>query len=107
MPFPEVESLVALVSPSPTKDASSIGDSNRNTTSGFVVTSFHGTRSHDRGTLALWTAGKSIHEIAEAMKPISRVFVHRTLTTKFKSQYDAGQKARSRIVETPKYMPIR
>ena len=49
-PFPEVESLVALVSPSPTKDASSIGDSNRNTTSGFVVTSFHGTRSHDRGT---------------------------------------------------------
>ena len=34
-PFPEVESLVALVSPSPTKDASSIGDSNRNTTSGF------------------------------------------------------------------------
>src|SRR5208283_1626766 len=49
-PFPEVESLVALVSPSPRKDASSIGDSNRNTTSGFVVTSFHGTRSHDRGT---------------------------------------------------------
>ena len=49
-PFPEVESLVALVSPFPTKDASSIGDSNRNTTSGFVVTSFQGTRSHDRGT---------------------------------------------------------
>ncbi len=41
-----------------------------------------------------WEAGKSIKEIAQAMKPISRVFVHRTLTTKFKSQYDAGQKAR-------------
>jgi hypothetical protein len=45
--------------------------------------------------LALWTAGKSIREIAEALKPISKVFVHRTLTTKFKSQYDAGQKARA------------
>ena len=49
-PFPEVETLVALVSPSPTKDTSSVGDSNRNTTSGFVVASFHGTRSHDPGT---------------------------------------------------------
>ena len=44
--------------------------------------------------LKLWEGGKSIREIAEAMKPISRVFVHRTLTTKFKAQYDAGQKAR-------------
>ena len=48
-PFREVESLVARASPSAMKDASSIGDSNRNTKSGFVVTSFHGTRSHDRG----------------------------------------------------------
>jgi hypothetical protein len=44
--------------------------------------------------LKLWESGKSIREIADAMKPISRVFVHRTLTTKFKSQYEAGQKAR-------------
>ena len=42
-----------------------------------------------------WEAGKSIKEIAQAMRPISRVFVHRTLTTKFKAQYDAGQKARA------------
>ncbi|HEY6388446.1 MAG TPA: hypothetical protein VIX91_22430 [Candidatus Acidoferrum sp.] len=41
-----------------------------------------------------WEAGKSIKEIAQVMKPISRVFVHRTLTTKFKSQYEAGQKTR-------------
>ena len=42
-----------------------------------------------------WEAGKSIKQIAEVMKPISRVFVHRTLVTKFKAQYDAGQKARA------------
>jgi len=41
-----------------------------------------------------WEAGKSISEIAEAMKPISKVFVHRTLTTKFAKQYTDGQKAR-------------
>jgi hypothetical protein len=45
--------------------------------------------------LKLWENGKSISEIAQAMKPISRLFVHRTLTTKFKSQYEAGQKARA------------
>jgi len=45
--------------------------------------------------LKLWEGGKSIREIAEAMKPISRVFVHRTLVTKFKAQYDTGQKARA------------
>jgi hypothetical protein len=32
--------------------------------------------------------------MADAMKPISRVFVHRTLTTKFAKQYVDGQKAR-------------
>jgi hypothetical protein len=42
-----------------------------------------------------WEGGKSIKEIAQAMRPISRVFVHRTLVTKFKSQYVAGQKARA------------
>src|SRR6266853_463603 len=49
-PLPAVESLVAAVNPSPTKGAFSIGGSNRNTNSGFVVTSFHGRRSHNRGT---------------------------------------------------------
>ena len=49
--------------------------------------------------LKLWEGGKSIREIAEAMKPISRVFVHRTLTTKFKSQYEAEQKARAAACE--------
>src|SRR5271166_1290158 len=48
-PFPAAESLVARVSPSPMKDVFSIGDSNRNTNGGFVVTRFHGTRSHDGG----------------------------------------------------------
>lgn len=41
-----------------------------------------------------WEAGRSIKEIAQAMKPISRVFVHRTLVTKFAKQYADGQKAR-------------
>jgi hypothetical protein len=45
--------------------------------------------------LQLWEKGKSIREIAEAMKPISRVFVHRTLTTKFAKQYAEGQKQRA------------
>jgi hypothetical protein len=45
--------------------------------------------------LALWSQGKSIREIAETMKPISNVFVHRTLTTKFPAEYKAGQKARA------------
>jgi len=45
--------------------------------------------------LELWEKGKSIREIAEAMKPISRVFVHRTLTTKFPKQYAEGQKQRA------------
>ena len=44
--------------------------------------------------LKLWESGKSIREIAEAMKPISKVFVHRTLTTKFAKQYADGQAKR-------------
>jgi hypothetical protein len=47
IPFPAAESLVARVSPSPTKDVFSIGDSNRNRNGGFVVKSFHGRRSHE------------------------------------------------------------
>lgn len=50
--------------------------------------------------LKLWEGGKSIREIAEAMKPISRVFVHRTLTTKFFKQYAQGQKERAVARET-------
>jgi|HubBroStandDraft_5_1064220.scaffolds.fasta_scaffold172941_3 hypothetical protein len=46
--------------------------------------------------LELWEKGKSILEISEAMKPISRVFVHRTLTTKFPKQYAAGVQAREK-----------
>lgn len=45
--------------------------------------------------LKLWEDGKSIREIAETMKPISSVFVHRTLTTKFRKQYDQGQRNRA------------
>jgi hypothetical protein len=41
-----------------------------------------------------WVAGKSIKEIAEAMRPISRVFVHRVLTLKFPKQYAEGRKER-------------
>jgi hypothetical protein len=41
-----------------------------------------------------WVAGKSIKEVAEAMKPISRVFVHRVLTLKFPTQYAEGRKER-------------
>ena len=51
---------------------------------------------YDQGSvLKLWEAGKSIREIADTMKPISKVFVHRLLSTKFKSQYEAGQKMRA------------
>jgi hypothetical protein len=44
--------------------------------------------------LELWTKGKSIAEIAAAMSPISRIYVHRLLSTKFKTEYQAGVKAR-------------
>jgi hypothetical protein len=36
------------------------------------------------------------------MKPISSVFVHRTLTTKFRKQYDQGQKERAATREAAK-----
>jgi hypothetical protein len=50
---------------------------------------------YDQGkVLKLWEAGKSIKEIAEAMKPIARIYVHRLLSTKFKVEYQAGVKAR-------------
>lgn len=52
-------------------------------------------KHYDQGkVLKLWEAGKSIREIAEAMKPISRIYVHRLLSTKFKAEYQAGVKAR-------------
>src|SRR4030081_1840123 len=54
IPFLAAEWIVARVSPSPTRDACSIGDSNPNTNRGFDEDSFHGTRSHDRGTRAEW-----------------------------------------------------
>jgi hypothetical protein len=38
--------------------------------------------------LKLWECGKSISEIAAEMKPISTVYVHRVLTTKFPKQYE-------------------
>src|SRR6516225_10057365 len=62
IPFPAAESLVTRVNPSPTKDGFAIGDSNRNTNGAFVVTSFHGTRLHDRGIRA-----ESIHFVAIAV----------------------------------------
>ena len=52
--------------------------------------------------LKLWEDGKSIREIAEIIKPISNVFVHRTLTTKFRKQYDQGQKERAAAREKAK-----
>lgn len=45
--------------------------------------------------LKLWIDGKSISQIADAMKPISKVYVHRVLTTKFSKQYAEGQKQRA------------
>jgi hypothetical protein len=45
--------------------------------------------------LKLWTDGKSISEIADAMKPISKVYVHRALTTKYPARYKTGQKERA------------
>jgi ABC-type glutathione transport system ATPase component len=52
--------------------------------------------------LALWEKGKSIKQIAEAMSPISLVFVHRTLVTKYPKQYSEGQKARAAAREAAK-----
>jgi hypothetical protein len=44
--------------------------------------------------LKLWEQGKSINEIADAMKPISKVFVHRTLTLKFHCSTSGKRKTR-------------
>jgi hypothetical protein len=53
--------------------------------------------------LKLWEKGLSIRQISETMKPSpSAVFVHRTLTGKFRVQYDAGQKARAAAREAVK-----
>ena len=52
--FPAAEWGAARVSPFPRRDAFWIGDSSRNRKRGFGVASFHGTRSHDRGTRAEW-----------------------------------------------------
>jgi len=50
---------------------------------------------YDQGrVLELWQSGKSIREITDAMKPISRVYVHRILTTKFPKEYETGRKSR-------------
>jgi hypothetical protein len=52
-------------------------------------------KPYDQGkVLKLWEAGKSIREIAEAMSPMSRVYAHRVLTTKYPEQYKAGVKDR-------------
>src|SRR5258708_18614683 len=63
-PLSAAEWVVARASPSPTRDAFSIGDSNRNTNRGFDVTSFHGTRSHDRGTRAEWNQSPVPHRLS-------------------------------------------
>jgi hypothetical protein len=70
IPFTDAESLVAPASPSPTKDVFSIGDNNRNTNGGFVVTSFHGTRSHDRGTRAKWIQSLALHRLAAKARAV-------------------------------------
>jgi hypothetical protein len=45
--------------------------------------------------LELWTRGLSIREIADKMSPISRIYVHRVLSTRFPKQYAEGQKQRA------------
>jgi DNA-binding CsgD family transcriptional regulator len=59
-------------------------------------------KPYDQGkVLKLWESGKSIKDIAEAMK-MSRVYAHRVLTTKYKAQYQAGVKARQEAREKAK-----
>ncbi len=62
--FPAVEWVVARACPSPRRDAFWIGDSSRNTERGFGVASFHGTRSHDRGTRAEWNLSPAPRTLA-------------------------------------------
>ena len=112
-PFPEVESLVAMVSPSPTRDASSIGDSNRNTTSGFVVTSFHG-RSHDRGTHGERIQSPVRHRLAAkvsavqtklrrcpGLAPVLEIHRQRLHRGHAASSAEVGQRERPRAVAVP------
>jgi hypothetical protein len=64
IPFPVAESLVVRASPSPTRDAFSIGDSSRNTKRGFDVVRFHGTRSHDRDTRTESNQSPALHGLS-------------------------------------------
>jgi hypothetical protein len=54
IPFLQAGSIVAGASPSPTRDAFVIGDSNLSTKLGCDGASFHGTRSHGPSTPAEW-----------------------------------------------------
>ena len=112
-PFPEVESLVALVS-SATKDASSIGDSNRNTTSGFVVTRFRGTRSHDRGTHGERIQSPVRHRLSAkvsavqtklrrcpCLAPVLEIHRQRSHRGHAASSAEVGQRERPRAVAVP------
>jgi hypothetical protein len=74
-PFPVAESLLAPVSPSLRKDAFLIGDSNRNANSGFVVTSFHGTRSHDRDTRVEWIQSLGLVDNFSDLSAIPLIFL--------------------------------
>src|SRR5215472_16253168 len=63
-PFLAAESLVALVSPCPTKYGFSIDNSTRNTHGAPSVAAFHGARSHDRGTRDEWIQSLALHRLA-------------------------------------------
>jgi len=54
IPFLAAESLAARASPSPTRDAFAIGDSNPSRKRGYDEARLHGTRSHGPGTRAEW-----------------------------------------------------
>jgi len=113
-PFREVESLVARASPSATKDASSIGDSNRNTKPGFVVTSFHGTRSHDRGTHGERIQSPVRHRLSAkvsavqtklrrcpCLAPVLEIHRQRSHRGHAASSAEVGQRERPRAVAVP------
>ena len=113
-PFPEVESFVALVSPSPTKDASSISDSNRNTTSGFVITSFCGTRSYDRGTHGERIQSPVRHSLSAkvsavhtklrrcpCLAPVLEIHLQRSHRGRAANSAEVGQRERPRAVAVP------
>jgi|SRR6516225_1929544 hypothetical protein len=64
VPLPAAESVVAPVSPFPTRDAFSIGDSKRNTKQEYGVVTLRQTRSHDRGTHAEWNQSPAPRRLA-------------------------------------------